>query len=140
MNKRIVMTVATLFALLASPAFAREDPGVGTASEPLKVAPANPQLQQDLTGYWKGNDGGDYFIRQVRNEVWWYGRSPDKGGAWTNVFYGQRTGKVVSGVWADVPLGKNRGTGKIEVLLEGNRLVKRSATGGFGGSQWDFKK
>ncbi len=35
------------------------------------------QLTQNinLTGTWKANDGGTYYIRNIGNDVWWLGIS-----------------------------------------------------------------
>ena len=30
-----------------------------------------PQAAQDLSGQWRGNDGGTYYINQIGNTVWW---------------------------------------------------------------------
>src|SRR5438045_4748532 len=76
---------------------------------------ASPGPNFDLTGIWKCSDGGTYYIRQVGNEVWWYG----KGGNFGNVFHGQFnvwkdepiTG--FQGHWADVPTGSTNGSGAI---------------------------
>lgn len=92
---------------------------------------------QDLTGKWRCNDGGVYFIRQVGNELWWYGESQDAGRGWSNVFHGQIRGNQVTGKWADVPRGPARNSGDISLQLIGNKKLRAiHKTGGFGGSEW----
>ena len=31
----------------------------------------------DLTGYWKANDQGTYYMRQIGSVLWWYGSLVD---------------------------------------------------------------
>jgi len=91
----------------------------------------------DLTGRWRGNDGGAYFLRQVGNQIWWYGQSGDGGGSWTNVFHGRIEGHQVLGTWADVPQGRIMSSGEMSLqILAPNLLRAVNRTGGFGGSEW----
>lgn len=94
-----------------------------------------PGGSQDLTGVWYGNDGGVYYILQRGPFITWFGESSN--GAWANVAEGGRIGQNMSLAWADVPKGGARGQGQLGLRLEGsNRLVRTSASGGFGGSVW----
>jgi hypothetical protein len=91
----------------------------------------------DLTGVWSCSDGGTYYIRQVGNEVWWYGRSGDQGATWTNVFHGAIQQNRIAGKWADVPQGVIRGAGTMDLqIVSLYRLTSGSVTGGFGGKTW----
>jgi hypothetical protein len=110
-----------------------------TAPKPGVVVPAPPstlsRIAFNLTGVWRCDDGGTYFVRQVNNELWWYGRDP--GMNWTNVFHGQIQGTTVTGNWADVPQGKVQSSGTLNLqIFPANRMVATSKTGFFGGSQW----
>jgi hypothetical protein len=59
----------------------------------------------DLTGVWRCNDGGSCYLRQLGDEVWWYGEaSPDSPG-WSNVANGRLHGNSLRLKWADVPKG-----------------------------------
>lgn len=97
---------------------------------------------RDMNGVWKGNDGGTYYVRQVGNVIWWLGMSGDGGRTWTNVYKGVRTGSIVTGTWADVPTGRTRGTGVLNLQVEGpatggvSGFSRREVSGGFGGSWW----
>jgi hypothetical protein len=96
-----------------------------------------PPASSNLTGRWNGNDGGRYFLRQVGNELWWYGMSGDGGASWTNVFQGQIEGNMVRGRWADVPHGRITGHGDVHLqVLSPNHLRATHRTGGFGGGEW----
>lgn len=105
---------------------------------PTKVA--NPEMiiaqAGNLTGAWNCNDGGVYFIRQVGNQIWWYGQSSDGGQTWSNVFQGTITGSRIIGSWADVPKGSIRGYGEMTLRISGGRIQKISGGENFGGSVW----
>jgi hypothetical protein len=89
-----------------------------------------------MTGVWNCNDGGVYFIRQVGNQIWWYGQSSDGGTTWSNVFQGTITGSKAIGSWADVPKGNIRGYGEMTLRISGDRIQKISGGENFGGSAW----
>ena len=92
---------------------------------------------KNLTGVWNCNDGGVYFIRQVGNQLWWYGQSSDGGNTWSNVFQGTIRGNRIIGSWADVPKGSIRGYGEMTLSISrSNRLRKISGGQNFGGSVW----
>ena len=92
----------------------------------------------DLTGKWKCDDGGTYFLRQTGGQLVWYGEQNAKTPAWSNVFKGQIQGKKVTGNWVDVPKGSARSQGNLTLSIEdqGNVLRAVRKTGGFGGSRW----
>ena len=92
----------------------------------------------DLSGRWSGNDGGTYYLRQTGSHVHWYGEAADAQPAWSNVFSGRIHGTRIKGNWTDVPKGRTRGAGDLELVLEndGNELRVVSKTGGFTASRW----
>jgi hypothetical protein len=99
--------------------------------------PVPSPVSSNLTGRWKGNDGGRYFLHQVGHELWWYGMSGDSGASWTNVFQGRIEGNMVRGRWADVPHGRVLGHGDMHLqVLSPNHLQATHRTGGFSGSEW----
>ncbi len=92
---------------------------------------------QDLTGVWKCNDGGTYYLRQVNKQLWWFG---DGGPNWTNVFNGEIMNDGLTGVWADVPKGADRNSGTLGIIIKSsNRLESVKQTGGFSGNVWTRK-
>ena len=98
--------------------------------------PARRSPETALTGIWRGNDGGTYFVRQVNQDLWWYGRDAS-GVAWTNVFHGRIQGQIINGNWADVPQGRTLSSGVLNLQISApNRMIATYQTGGFGGSQW----
>lgn len=123
--------------------------GLSSLSQPSHgVIPSTKDLNTDaplliaqserLTGVWNCNDGGVYFIRQIGNQVWWYGQSSDGGTTWSNVFQGTITGNQITGSWADVPKGNIRGSGWMTLSISGSNRLRKVKVGGsnFGGSVW----
>jgi len=108
-------------------------------SRELKASPVEPS-QEDLTGTWTSETRGTYYVRQVGTIVWWVGRSQDGGASYTNVFNGVRSGDQITGMWADVPAGRNTGSGSLTLAITrtgGNVEIRKvKETGGFGESIW----
>jgi hypothetical protein len=96
---------------------------------PFAIAQAN-----GLTGNWSSNDGGTYYLRQIGNNIWWYGESGDGGKRWSNVFRGTISGNKIIGHWADVPKGSILGSGEMTLSISNGRLHKISGGENFGGS------
>ncbi len=93
--------------------------------------------QADLTGMWNCDDGGKYYIRQLGNEIWWYGEANPDSSGWSNVMHGTISGNTINGKWADVPKGATQSDGTINLNIESNnRLNVIQKTGGFAGSVW----
>lgn len=93
--------------------------------------------ENNLTGTWMGNDRGVYYVREIRNELVWYGESS----GFSNVFVGtiDRSGSTptIRGRWMDVPKRRILNNGTLEFTAPFNYMFTRtSATGGFGGSDW----
>jgi hypothetical protein len=116
--------------------------GAGFYDEPTDTPPYR------LTGVWRCSDGGTYYLREAGGTVVWFGEHPSMG--WSNVFFGTRSGNMVSGRWIDVPKGRATGSGQIQVeiaspplvselgaLARETILMRRSVTGGFGGAEWN---
>jgi hypothetical protein len=103
----------------------------------------------DLTGAWRGDDGGIYYLRQLGNDLWWSGMSgrvgspSDLGRDWNNVAKGTINADLTIDLdWADVPRGGILGHGTLHWKIiddgTGNIVLKKMAeTGtGFGGSRF----
>ncbi|CAF3538219.1 unnamed protein product [Rotaria sp. Silwood1] len=94
----------------------------------------------DLSGTWKCDDGGLYYIRQLGNVMWWFGtqqvaaRCQPK---FSNVLHGIIDSSVINAQWCDVPLGRHRLSGSIILEIIGvNEFKKTSCEGTFGGAIW----
>jgi len=108
-------------------------PGASLAPAPA-LAQCIPPL--GLTGYWRGNDQGDYYIRQIGTDVWWVGLDATTAGkGWTHAFRGTRVGNTIRGSWADVR--GNVGSGSMILAVSGRTMVRTfSSNPNFGGSKW----
>jgi hypothetical protein len=121
-----------------TPAYAPEPAQLGTPA-PLS-----------LTGQWRSNDGGTYYLRHIGNEVWWIGLSGGNDGrTYSNIFRGTITtlpgyDNIIEGEWVDVPRGTNMNAGKMSLDIYGStdmlRLHKISESGGFGPEVWAKSK
>ena len=101
-----------------------------------------------LTGVWKCDDGGLYYLRQGPDRsVIWAGLHDSgfhKGLDFTNVFRGwlSADGGVLAGDWVDVPRGATANSGTLAASIiddgAGLRLVRvdDQTTGGFSGQVW----
>src|SRR5205823_5812635 len=94
----------------------------GSYCDNVSVRSCYPVSYADITGVWRGDDGGMYYIRQVGSEIWWLGMSTRsssgyldffKGLDFTNVFHGTISGQRISGEWADVSRGTARSSGTL---------------------------
>ena len=103
------------------------------------------ELPLSLTGEWKGDDGGLYYLRQIGNDLWWAGFSTDtmewapylhNGLAFTNVFHGTIEAGTATGDWVDVPRGRILQNGTLTLSVSNNLISRQSATGGFGATRW----
>ena len=137
----------------------RSGPSAGESSSRTQAAAATPDLfatgcgdglidlSGPLTGSWRANDGGVYYLRQAGGCLWWFGTHltelEEAGGqpGWANVAVGHIVGDDIYLEWSDVPLGtsQGRGTLTLRVAEGGDRIVKidQPVNGDFGGSFWD---
>jgi hypothetical protein len=92
----------------------------------------------DLSGKWNCDDGGQYYLRQVGNTLYWYGELSAANPAWSNIYQGRIQGDRIEGSWVDVPKGQSssRGILNLRIKENDNVLEVTHKTGGFGGSRW----
>ncbi len=98
------------------------------------------QSNSTLTGRWRGNDNGFYYIRQIGSIVVWYGERNFSSGipTWSNIAIGSRSGNTINLTWADVPKGNINNHGNLTLRVNNiNQLSRTAGTGGFGGSLWN---
>jgi len=55
---------------------------------------ASAASAKELYGYYEGDDGGAYFVRQIGDKVYWFGEDPD--GQWANILMGTITGNKIT--------------------------------------------
>lgn len=92
----------------------------------------------NLTGKWKCNDGGIYYIRQKQQEVMWYGERSNIDTPWSNVANGSIGGSNLILRWMDVPKGANMYEGilVLKISSDDKKLTAEIREGGFGGYEW----
>lgn len=101
------------------------------------LLPALNVFAMDLTGRWNCNDGGKYYIRQLGNEIWWFGENSPTAPSWSNVANGKIYGNTLRLKWSDVPKGSIMNSGILVLdIISSSKMVAREKTGGFGGSEW----
>lgn len=111
---------------------------VSAGAGPSRVAGTSVAGAVALTGTWKGDDGGIYWIREDGGIVWWGGVSPGPtstraGRRYTTVFRGEIQGSVITGTWAELPRGAAPlDRGKLILAIEGGRVPTLRRTGGVG--------
>ena len=94
----------------------------------------------NLSGVWKCNDNGTYYIRQIGDSIVWYGEQNKSVPEFSNIAFGKIEDNKIILQWYDVPKGTIQGFGKITLEINSiNKLSRYSATGEFGGSEWERK-
>ena len=104
----------------------------------LSAGASLAQTPFDLSGFWETGNIGDYYIRQIDDQIWWYAEDDPISPRWTQIAHGTVKGKIVTMTWLDVPKGYSqlRGTLELEIKYP-DRLVLVKQTGGFGGgTEW----
>jgi len=85
----------------------------------------------NLDGVFSGG-GGNYYIRQLGNEVLWYGEEVAVSPTWSNVAHGIIKGNIITVKWADVPKGSIMQSGSLVIQINSNdELVLLEQTGEF---------
>jgi hypothetical protein len=96
----------------------------------IYIQNSSAQVTQNinLTGIWKANDGGTYYIRNIDNDVWWLGiSSNDDGKTFSNVLKGQihLNNKTITADWSDIPKGANGYYGKLTIAIDSNSSLHK---------------
>ena len=105
--------------------------------------PRDPNFSDwnSLTDGWMSNGNNRYYVRQVEDEVVWFGEATFTTGqpAFANVFVGQRNSStgLFDGIFVDLPKGQNMGYGRLTVRQDSRDVFSlASRTGGFGEFRW----
>jgi hypothetical protein len=85
----------------------------------------------NLDGIFSGA-GGKYYLRQLGNELLWYGEEDAVSPSWSNVAHGVIKGNTITLKWADVPKGQILQSGNLVIKINSNdELVLVKQTGEF---------
>src|SRR5437763_5243311 len=96
---------------------------------------ASAAAAKELNGYYEADNGGAYFIRQIGDDVYWFGEDPN--GAWANVLVGTINGNKITARFWDVPKGKTLGMGEMVLQIQNDdSLIKLSSSTPFGTKSW----
>jgi len=82
----------------------------------------------NLDGVFSGA-GGKYYLRQLDNELLWYGEEDAVSPSWSNVAHGVIKGNTITVKWADVPKGEIMQSGNLVIRIKSNdelELVKQT--------------
>lgn len=77
------------------------------------------QNTYNLDGAFDGG-GGKYYIRQLGNEILWYGEENATSPSWSNVAHGVINGNIITVKWADVPKGSIMQSGSLKIRIDSN--------------------
>jgi len=79
-----------------------------------------------------GGGGGKYYLRQLGNELLWYGEEDAVSPSWSNVAHGIIKGNTITLKWADVPKGEIMQSGSLVIRINSNdELILLKQTGEF---------
>jgi len=82
-----------------------------------------------LSGIWKGDKGGTFYIQETRGNVYWYAEQLSRNPYWAHVFNGKLKDLEIKGNWVDIPKGKRRSQGRLiaEVTPDGKYIIIKGA-------------
>ncbi|MBS1518624.1 MAG: hypothetical protein JSS91_11110 [Bacteroidetes bacterium] len=124
---KFIFTLGLLILLTSSISFPQED----------KYSKESYNIEGVFICDW----GGHYYVRQIGNEVLWYGEESSENPTWSNVAHGTINGNLLTLTWADVPKGSILQHGKLLInILSNDNFVLNSQEGdNFGSSNWNRK-
>lgn len=85
--------------------------------------------QSALSGIWKGDKGGTFYIQESRGKIYWYAEQLSRNPYWAHVFNGKLKDREIKGTWIDIPKGKRRSQGRLiaEVTPDGKNIIFKGA-------------
>lgn len=92
----------------------------------------------NIEGVFGCDWNGKYYIRQIGNEIFWYGEGDKLSPEWSNVAHGTINGNILNLTWADVPKGSIMQKGTLVIQINSNdNFIKLSMDGdNFGSTEW----
>jgi hypothetical protein len=103
----------------------------------LSAVPMAGADYYDLTGVWKTSGGVTFYVRQLGNEIWWFGQRTPTNPLWTNVARGTLDGNLVHVKWVDVPMGGTRNQGTLTLrIVDSNHLKVHENPDNFWTPDW----
>lgn len=108
--KKVILFVVLFFVLLPLISYSQEDTRVQSTTT------------FDLNGVFDGG-GGKYYIRQLGNDILWYGEEDAVTPSWSNVAHGIINGDQIIVKWADVPKGSIMQSGDLVIKINSNNSM-----------------
>jgi hypothetical protein len=106
-------------------------PVTSFSQDEKNITSISPKSDYDLNGVFSGA-GGKYYLRQLDNEILWYGEEDAVSPTWSNVAHGVMKGNIIIVKWADVPKGEIMQSGSLVIRIDSNdELVLLEQTGEF---------
>jgi len=152
----LLLTIALGACTPASPdasASGSTPPGEAASCSPLDLnGPSGTHFL--LTGVWRANSGGRYYLHQQGSCLYWFGSSQDlsreQGSNWANIFFGHIGSDFsIVGDWGDVPYtsGASMNSGTLSLVIDFDEsgpidypiLHQTGSTGGFGDGAWQLE-
>lgn len=90
-----------------------------------------------LDGRFSGG-GGIYYLRQIGDQILWYGEEDAVSPGWSNVAHGVIGGDIINVIWADVPKGSIMQSGTLVLqIISNDEIILLEQNGEFFGTdQW----
>ena len=108
--KNLVVLFILVFVLMPFSTFSQD--------EKVSVKLEN-KLEYNLNGVFSGA-GGKYYLRQLGDEILWYGEEDAVSPTWSNVAHGIIKGNIIKVKWADVPKGEIMQSGSLVIRIDSN--------------------
>ena len=120
---KAIMCCAFLVSILSAVGNAQDD---ALVKEPVTY---------NIEGIFSCDWNGKYYVRQIGNEVLWFGEDDNVTPNWSNVAHGTINGNMINIIWGDVPKGNVMQHGKLVIKINSNdNFEKLSQEGDFLGS------
>jgi len=89
-----------------------------------------------FSGMYRCNDGNIYYIKMIKEEVWWYFHNVHNN--YTGVMHGFISGNLIKGYWSSLPLNQLNNSGTVVLrLISRTAFTAVSQTGGLSGTSWN---
>ncbi len=94
----------------------------------------------NIEGIFSCDNNGKYYVRQIGNEILWFGEDDNINPSWSNVAHGSITsGNLINLIWGDVPKGSIMQHGKLILKINSNDNFTLESQEGdpFGSTVWN---
>lgn len=108
--KRRYLFILSILMLLAVTSYSQDEKNINKIDS---------KLEYNLNGVFSGA-GGKYYLRQLDNEILWYGEEDAVSPTWSNVAHGIIKGNKIIVKWADVPKGEIMQSGNLVIEIKSN--------------------